>query len=101
MEPHYHLPFLSILPRPLAHIYVRASGKSTFYYEKHLTYWGLKRLVGKFSRIDYTQKIICHPEHYASEYMLRPNTHKAKIARFVAKHAYALCPTYIWLLQKP
>ena len=101
MEPHYHLPFLSMLPRPLAHIYVRASRRGNFYYEKHLTYWGLKRLVGKFGRIDYTRKIIQHPERYAADYMLGPNTLKAGIARFIAEHAYALCPTFIWLLQKP
>jgi len=101
IEPHYRLPFLSMLPRPLAHIYVRASGKGKFYYEKHLTYWGLKGLVGKFGRIDYTRKIIRHPDRYAVDYMLGPGTLKARIARFIAQHAYALCPTYIWLLQKP
>ena len=27
MEPHHRLPFLSVLPRPLAHLYMRVSGK--------------------------------------------------------------------------
>jgi 2-polyprenyl-3-methyl-5-hydroxy-6-metoxy-1,4-benzoquinol methylase len=101
MEPHYHLPFLSILPRPLAHIYVRAARKSKYYYEKHLTYWGLKRLVCKFERIDYTKKIIRHPERFEASYMLKPNTRKAKLAQIIVNHAYGLCPTYIWLLRKP
>ena len=101
MEPHYNLPFLSMLPRPLAHIYIRASRKSKFYYEKHLTYWGLKRLVCKFERIDYTKKIIQQPERFEADYMLRPNTHKARLAQLIVKCAYGLCPTYIWLLRKP
>jgi 2-polyprenyl-3-methyl-5-hydroxy-6-metoxy-1,4-benzoquinol methylase len=101
MEHHYNLPFLSILPRPLAHIYVRVFRKNKFYYEKHLTYCGLKRLVRKFERIDYTKKIIQQPEHFAADYMLWPNTHRARLAQLIAKHAYGLCPTYIWLLRKP
>ncbi|UCE55995.1 MAG: class I SAM-dependent methyltransferase [Desulfobacterales bacterium] len=101
MESHYNLPFLSMLPRPLAHIYVRASRKSKFYYEKHLTYWSLKRLVCKFERIDYTKKIIQQPESFEADYMLRPNTHKARLAQLIVKRAYWLCPTFIWLLRKP
>jgi len=101
IEPHYHLAFLSVLPRPLAHVYIRAFRKSEFYYEKHLTYWGLKRLVCQFERIDYTKKIIQQPQCFEADYMLGPNTHKARFARLIIKHAYWLCPTYIWLLRKP
>ncbi len=36
MEPHYNLPFLSLLPRPLAHLYMRIGRKGTHYHEKHL-----------------------------------------------------------------
>ena len=39
-EPHYNLPLLSVLPRPLAHIYMRLAGKGKYYHEKHLSYWG-------------------------------------------------------------
>jgi ubiquinone/menaquinone biosynthesis C-methylase UbiE len=42
IEPHYNLPFLSLLPKPLADLYIKASGKGNYYYEKHLTIWGLK-----------------------------------------------------------
>lgn len=101
IEPHYKLPFLSMLPRPLAHIYVRKLRKSKFYYEKHLTYWSLKKLVCKFERIDYTKKIILRPKNFEANYMLRPNKYKIRLARFVVKHAYGLCPTYIWILRKP
>jgi len=100
-EPHYNLPFLSILPRSLAHVYIRTSGKNKFYYEKHLSYWGLKRLVQKFERIDYTQKIIESPEEFHAEYLISPDTKKGKLARLIVKYAYWLSPTYIWLLRKP
>lgn len=100
MEPHYHLPFLSILPRPLAHLYIRASRKHKYYYEKHLSYWGLMKLVRDFEVIDYTKKIIRQPEKFKTEYMIQPDTNKARLARFVVKNAYWLCPTYVWLLHK-
>lgn len=31
-EPHYNLPLLSVIPRPLAHIYIRIAGKGSYYY---------------------------------------------------------------------
>ena len=55
-EPHYHLPFLSFMPRQLAHRYMRLAGKGSHYYEEHLSYWGLKSLTKRFRRIDYTLK---------------------------------------------
>jgi len=99
-EPHHHLPFLSIIPRPLAHVYLNMAGKGDFYHEKHLTYWGLKRLVHDFERIDYTEKIITNAQFYQTGYMIRPGTNKAILAKLIVRYAYWLCPGYIWLLQK-
>ena len=48
-EPHYDLPLLSVLPRPLAHLYIRLAGKADRYHEKHLTYWGTQATRGTFS----------------------------------------------------
>ncbi len=56
MEPHYKLPFLSLLPRPLAHRYMRLAGKGDYYHEKHVSYWGLRELCKKFHIIDYSEK---------------------------------------------
>ncbi len=99
-EPHYQLPFLSILPRPLAHLYLRALGKGTHYYEKHLTYWGLKSLAGRFRCHDYTAKIIADPRRYQADYMLRPGSRKQAVATLVSSHLNWLTPGYIWLLEK-
>lgn len=100
-EPHYRLPLLSVIPRPLAHFYIRLSGKAKRYHELHFSYWGLKRLVRRFELIDYTAKIIRTPGAFKAEYMLPPNSRKLSIARAVAKYAYWLVPGYIWLLRKP
>lgn len=100
IEPHYHLPLLSVVPRPLAHLYIRLAGKGKFYYEKHLSYWKLKRLVHKFELIDYTRLIVDNPSQFSATYMLEPGATKTKIAQWVVKHAFWLCPSYIWILKK-
>jgi 2-polyprenyl-3-methyl-5-hydroxy-6-metoxy-1,4-benzoquinol methylase len=101
MEPHYKLPFLSILPRPLAHQYMKITGKGSHYHEKHLTLSGLKSLVHSFTVYDYTKKVIDDPLLFKAEYMLTPKSTKHKLAKFIVHYAYWLCPTYIWILEKP
>jgi 2-polyprenyl-3-methyl-5-hydroxy-6-metoxy-1,4-benzoquinol methylase len=100
-EPHYNLPLLSVLPRPLSHPYLKICGKGSYYYEKHLTYWGLKKLVNRFEITDYTKFILHDPEKYSAAYMIKPGSTKQKIACFLSKYAYWLVPGYIWILRKP
>lgn len=100
-EPHYDLPLLSVVPRPLAHLYIRMAGKASHYHELHFTYWTLRRLVTRFELYDYTRRIVRDPQAFDAGYMLRPGSMKAFIAAMVAQHAYWLMPGYIWLLRKP
>lgn len=97
-EPHYNLPFLSWLPKPLANIYVRLFGKADEYYESPKAYWGLKRLTRKFKVHDITPKILIDPSKYGYENALRPPlTFAARILSPLAKY---LSPTFFWLLEK-
>lgn len=41
IEPHYRLPLLSVMPKFLAHLYLRILGRGQHYYETHLTYLGV------------------------------------------------------------
>lgn len=100
-EPHYKLPLLSVIPRPLAHWYLRVTGRGRYYYEKHYSYWGLKRLVRRYTVSDYTPLILSDPEKYSAAYMVKPGTWKQKIASFLSRHMIWLVPGYIWVLQKP
>ena len=100
-EPHYNLPLLAVMPRAFAHRYVRLAGKGEYYYEKHLTYWGLKRLVCSFSMTDYTPLIILDPDKYQAQYMMKTGTLKHRLARFLSRYAIWLVPGYIWVLEKP
>ncbi len=100
MEPHYKLPFLSVVPRPLAHRYMRLAGKGEFYHEKHFTHWTLRRMCSDFDIIDYSTRVIAEPEKYAVEYMLPPGSVKWRLAHSVARVASWAAPM-IWILRKP
>lgn len=100
-EPHYNLPLLSVIPRPLANIYVRMAGKAEHYHELHYTYWGLRKLVRRFRIHDYTLELIRDPIKYSIAYMLKPGSAKASLAGIMARYVKWLSPGYIWLLEKP
>ena len=74
--------------------------KGSHYDEKHLTYWGLKRLVSEFQVFDYTKKIIQNPEKYSATELCTSGSLKQKSAILFSRLAYGLVPTYIFLLRK-
>ena len=100
IEPHYRLPLLSVVPAWMANLYLRALGRGERYYERHLSYWGLRRLVRAFTVRDYTQRMIEAPARFEADYMLPPGSFKHRVARVAARWAYPWMPTYIWLLEK-
>jgi 2-polyprenyl-3-methyl-5-hydroxy-6-metoxy-1,4-benzoquinol methylase len=100
-EPHYNLPLLSVVPRWLAHRYIRWMGKATHYHEQHQSLPGLRRLVRDFECRDYTRRIAADPARYAASYLLPPGSLKTRLALAVLRFAPWLCPSFIWLLRKP
>ena len=101
MEPHYNLPLLSAIPRPLSHFYLRLMKRGNFYYEKHFSYWGLKKLASQFKITDYTYRTVADPIKFKTDYMLKPTSKKQSIAKFLATYFIWLVPGYIWILSKP
>lgn len=100
MEPHYRLPLLSVLPKRIAHLYLKKMGKGTYYYENHLSYWGLKKLVADFKVHDYTVRVVRDPHDFYAEDVVRPGSFKQRFSLFMLTIAYWACPTYLWLLIK-
>lgn len=101
IEPHYNLPLLSVIPKRLAHPYMRWTGKGDSYYETHLTYWGLRRLVKDFELCDYTLEVVRDPDRFSASEMVREGSLKQRLANAVFALAYWICPSYIWILRKP
>ncbi len=100
MEPHYRLPLLSLIPRPLAHLYMRLARKGGYYHEKHVSYWALRKLCNTFHIVDYSAKVIADPEMFEVSYMLQSDTLKWHAANFIAQYMKWATP-HIWVLHKP
>lgn len=98
---HYNLPLVTVLPKPVANIYVRVTGRGERRYETHRTEWGLKRLVRGFDVTDYTRAVVRDPRKFDATEMVWPGSPKQRIANAVLKYAYWAFPTYLWILRKP
>lgn len=101
MEPHYHLPFLSWLPKPLAHRYMRLFGRGDFYFEKLRTRRALTRLTQRFSVDDYTLAVLEDPERYNARDMIPIGSLIERVPHWLWRMVYPLLPTYILVLRKP
>lgn len=100
VEPHYHLPFLSWLPKSIAHRYMRLFGKGTEYYENLRTYWGLRQLIRKFELHDYTLRIVQSPDQFCARDLIPAGGFVSRIPMFLWRWAYPLLPSYIFILRK-
>lgn len=98
MEPHYRLPFLSWLPRPLAHRYVRVFNKADFYHEAFRTRRGLLALVGEAVGWDYTFSIVRHPSVFGSGDAVPSLASRIPVA--LLSLLRSIIPTYIWVVAK-
>lgn len=99
-EGDYRLPFLSWLPKPLAHRYLRLAGRGDRYYETLYTYWTLKRMVNRFCLIDYTPRVLADPARFDAEDIIPPSSFTQRSAQALLQVAYWAFPTYLWLLKK-
>lgn len=99
-EPHYNLPLLSLLPRSIANIYLRATKRGTHYHEMHMWPHEIKKLCRNFSRTNYSKKIIANPADYCAGYMLNRGSLKWLAANLLTNIAPYSTPI-IWILRKP
>lgn len=100
MEPHYHLPFLSWLPKTLANVYYKIMGKGDFYYENLRTYWGIKSLIKQFEVLDYTLAVVKDPDKYSARDIISKGGLYANIPIFLWRLFYWFLPSYIFILKK-
>lgn len=101
MEPHYNLPFLSWIPKHIAHFYLRRMKRGIHYYENLLTWWSLKKFILMFRIHDYTIRIIREPESFAGMDLIKPGSWITRIPIIVLKLFFPLIPTWILMLEKP
>lgn len=100
VEPHYHLPFLSWLPKAMAHRYMRMFGKGAEYYENLRTYRGILRLIENFEVTDFTLRIVENPDLYCARDLIPKGGLVSRVPMFLWRWAYPLLPSYIFILRK-
>jgi len=100
IEPHYHLPFRSVVPKPVAHAYLRLLRRGDRYYETHRTLWGLRRLTSDFRVVDYTIRILREPARFYMDDFLREGSLAHRLVPLAAHGLYWVIPNYVWLLVK-
>ena len=100
MEPHYRLPLLSVVPKWVAHLYLRCFRKQRQYYETHRTYWGLRALVARFTVTDYTVRVTMNPDQFGAGDVLQAGSIKHRLAQTLVRHFYWACPTFLWVLRR-
>lgn len=101
MEPHYKLPFLSWVPKFVAHRYMRIFKRGDVYYENLRTYGGILRMIHKFEKQDFTIDVMTNPIKFSAADMINPNGIIPKLPIFIFKLIYPFLPSYIFVLRKP
>jgi 2-polyprenyl-3-methyl-5-hydroxy-6-metoxy-1,4-benzoquinol methylase len=98
---HYDLPLVTVLPKVLADLVIRAAGRGRGRYETHFTVWGLRHLVRRFELLDYTREVVRHPARFEATDMVPPGSWRQRLALATLGVAYWAFPTYLWVLRKP
>jgi SAM-dependent methyltransferase len=95
IEPHYRLPFLSLIPRSLGHRYVRLAGRASRYHEELKTYGQLLRMCRGWEIWDYTASVLLNPRMFAAEDAV------PRVGGLVPAPVYRalrrFMPSYIWI----
>lgn len=100
MESHHGIPFLSWLPRMLANTVVRIFRNEPYYYERMLTYWGLKKLLRHFVIHDYTLALLKEPTKYHSLDVSREYSIIRWLPTWLIGLGRFFYPDYVWILTK-
>jgi SAM-dependent methyltransferase len=99
LEPHYHLPLLSWLPRRAANAYLRASGRADEYDANLLSYRKLFKFLEPFDVREYTAAVIADPRRFAADDVIPRWRPVRRVLGAVARRAPAAAPTRIFVLR--
>lgn len=97
IEPQYDLPFLSWLPKYIANKLVVLTNKGDQFVGVYRSYFGLKKLVNKFTIYDFTLKILANPRKYG---FVKLYKYKKILKLIPFKLIEPFIPNYIWILEK-
>lgn len=100
VEPHHNLPFLALLPKKLANIFLRITHKGSAYYENILSPLQIQQLTHKFRIYHYNHLIFRHPEQFGFEDTLLANPFFKPVVWLFSFFSDYFSPTLFWILEK-
>ena len=101
MEEHYWLPLLSWLPRPIAHLYLRAFRRERFYDAYPLSQWGIRKLWKAFIIHDYTARLLREPKRFNMVGRIGKLGWIGRLPTPFLRALLLFAPNYNWVLEKP
>lgn len=99
-EPQYDLPLLSMMPLKLAEFIIRLLGKGQKYHSRYLSYFGIRKLVKDFNKVDYTIKVMQDPHKFGFKKLIKWSFLFKLIPSPILVLLQPIFPNYIWLLSK-
>ena len=100
-ESHYNIYFLSWFPKPISSLIINLLGKGDYYYETMRTFWGIKKLLRKFSSTyDYTFECILNPEKYHSLDVMKDYKFLNWLPKSLVKKLIPFAPDFVLLVVK-
>jgi ubiquinone/menaquinone biosynthesis C-methylase UbiE len=100
MEPHYRLPLLSWLPRPLSNTYLQLTGRGSIYLERLLSRKQILKLLHRFHVTEYTMRIFESPRQFYADDVVRQWAFARYIPTSVARRLTFWMPNFVWVLKK-
>jgi SAM-dependent methyltransferase len=101
MEEHYWLPLLSWIPRPAAHLYMRAFKRGFRYDAYPRFYWQIRRLWRSFIIHDYTMLLLREPARFGVDRRFGRIAWIGRLPKPLLEGLAFLVPNYNWILVKP
>jgi SAM-dependent methyltransferase len=99
LEPHYHLPFLSWLPRRAADLYLKIAGRKEKYDVKLISYRRLFKLLRPFDVREYTARIVAAPKEFGAGDVVPAARFARRFLAAAVRRFPAAAPTRIFILR--
>lgn len=100
LEPHYHLPFLSWLPRRAADFYLKIFGRSEGYDVKLMSYRRLLKMLAAFDITEYTARAVAAPQDFGAGDVVPAARPVQRLMATALRLFPALAPTRLFVLRR-
>lgn len=99
LEPHYHLPFLSWLPRRAANLCLRIFGRPEGYDVHLMSYRRLLKMLAAFNVTEYTARVVAAPDDFGAGDVVPSARPVQRLLATALRLFPSLAPTRLFVLR--